>query len=193
MTFADKLKDALLKARARTTDESLTDEEWKRVVNETAAAHFKRRKPVTVLDQEKCREALARACGIIAIGQMTEAGWKPIRKALADIRRVFDGNDEALIAEINRRALAYRTKHPTWTLTASALAKYWANFGRLANEVDTAPPEPAGWLAWMWSNREGWVRFSDADREGIPVPPWARLRRDEQGFISEEMRKEGAL
>lgn len=193
MTFGHKLKDAMLKARARHPEGKLTDEDWIRIANETAAAHFKRRKPVDKLEAEKCREALARACGIIALAQMTEAGWRPIRKALTEIRKVFEGTDEQLILEIQRRAAAYRTRHPTWELTAPALAKYWANFGRLAKEVESAPPEPPGWVEFCREQFENWVRFVEEIRDGIPLPPWARLRRDEQVWITYAMRKAGKL
>lgn len=193
MTFADKLWDVLMKARARHPEQKLSEADWKKNVNETAAAHFKRRKPSAPLEQEKVREALARACGIIAIGQITEAGWIPIRRALSDIRKVFNGTDEELILEVQRRAAAYRTRHPTWDLTPSSLAKYWANFGRLAKEVESAPPEPVGWVAFCRENFVNWVRFVEEEREQIPLPPWARLRRDEQGWIIDAMKKEGKL
>lgn len=133
MTFADKLWDVLMKARARHPEQKLSEIDWKRNVNETAAAHFKRRKPQSVLERDKCVEALALATGTKNVEQITEPEFKTLRKALRDIRKVSGSlNDVELIAELGRRSALYRDRHPTWPLTPMSLTKYWSHFGRMA-------------------------------------------------------------
>lgn len=132
MTFADKLWDVLMKARARHPEQKLSEADWKRNVNETAAAHFKRRKPQSLLERDKCVEALALATGTKDVTQMTEPELRSHRKALRDIRKVSGSlNDAELIIEIARRAGLYRDRHPTWPLTPMSLTKYWSHFGRM--------------------------------------------------------------
>lgn len=58
--------------------------------------------------------------------QLTQPAAKTIGKALADIRRACPGLTPA---EIAKRATNYRLHMPDATLTASALAKWWAKVG----------------------------------------------------------------
>lgn len=172
MTFAHKLKDVMLKARARNPDGKMSDEQWLRLVNETAGAHFKRRKPQSVLERDKCVEALALATGTRDVAQITDPEQKVLRAALKSIRKVSTGDDIALIAEIQRRAVLFRDCHPTWPLTAMSLAKWWSHFGK---------PPPAGiaepdcnWYERISANFSGTEEYNVA---------WEKLTHGQRNMV----------
>lgn len=82
--------------------------------------------PSLTINAPRIRNELLDALAIIDgsdIRQITQNGWKPIAKALKDIKSVCP---DLTAEEINRRAAKYRIKWPTMSLTPLALAKYWA-------------------------------------------------------------------
>lgn len=193
MTFADKLHDAMMKARARDPEGKLSTDAWKKIANETAAAHFKRRKPQSAMERNRMLEALALATGSRDVSQVTPAGWRTVSKALRDIQSVNNSlSDEQLIAEIKRRAVSFKTRHPTWDLTPSSLAKWWGDFAPAAGVPDKIPAGPENWVGWLRENCEGWIRFTEESR-GYAVPEWDKLRADERATILDLMRKAGVI
>lgn len=70
-------------------------------------------------------DAIATACGH-NLGELTESGGGSIANAESQIRKA---SKDVAPEEIHRRAENFRRKHPTWSLTANSLAKYWAELG----------------------------------------------------------------
>jgi hypothetical protein len=89
-------------------------------------------------------DALAAGCGI-RCQELTRGGSRAIAVALADILAVSPDLTEG---EIASRIAKYRGKHPTWPLTAPAIAKNWASLGD-GDPTRTAKldiyQEPAEW------------------------------------------------
>jgi uncharacterized protein YdaU (DUF1376 family) len=111
-------------------------------------------------------DAVARVCGMVP-EQVTKSAGGEIGKALSEIKGVCEG---VSVAEIERRARAYRREWPLATLSPSALAKHWGRFGGgakkeggpgLGNEVMVSAPE--GWeLAMPELFGEDWREFYGA-------------------------------
>jgi hypothetical protein len=60
----------------------------------------------------------------------------------------------------------------------------------VGKEVTRAPlpnPGPAGWLEWARINLESWRRFAE-EQQGIPIPPWHLLSKEEQFAIQAQMK-----
>jgi hypothetical protein len=70
------------------------------------------------------------------LAQVTGSAWGRHAKALHEIRGVCP---DVSADEIRRRAENYRTLHPTWTITATALAKHWGSL----DSKSAAVPDPA--------------------------------------------------
>lgn len=77
--------------------------------------------------------------------QLPRAKAKQVAVALRDIREV---TPNLTVEDIRARAAEYKRKHPTWSLTVTALAKHWGNLGG-GGQTRAAKrdiyQEPPGW------------------------------------------------
>lgn len=120
----------------------------------------RRRKPkgVKIPQVNPLFDALALATGTKDLREVTRNAGKMIGVALRDIAEVTLDLEPA---EIYRRAAAYKSRHPTWDLTATALAKHWGEFGR-GEQTRSARTDPYqipkfDWLAIMRARYPGAV------------------------------------
>lgn len=93
-------------------------------------------------------DALASACGMNLM-EITKAAARSVGVALADIRNV---TPELTVAEIKARIAKYQRLHPTWALTAPAIAKNWAGLGDRGEDLTRTAKfdvyqEPPDWKA----------------------------------------------
>lgn len=151
-TFGEKCFDALVKARADNGG-SLHKAEWIKVVNDLVATESVFRKKPKAAKGEKPRnelfDALALATGTRDLTKLTRAGARAVAVALADIKEV---SSDLTTQEIFRCAELYKQLHPTWVLTAPALAKNWGSLARSAEGANPFKPQnagPAGWLTLL--------------------------------------------
>lgn len=93
-----------------------------------------------------------------ALDQVTKSAWGAITRAAADIKAVTaDLTPEARAEEIRRRAANYRRHFPNASLTATALAKWWAKCatnpagkaGTKPDALTTHPNDPAAATAFQ--------------------------------------------
>lgn len=82
-------------------------------------------KAKTTRKRDPIFDALAVACGH-NLGELTDSGTGSIVKAVSQIRKA---SPDVTPEEIDRRVENYRRKHPSWGLTAPAIAKHWAELG----------------------------------------------------------------
>ncbi len=151
MTFAQKLREALTKAKAAAPAGTWNAEAWDACVNATAHAEgiSRKKKPKGAgRARNPLFDALALATGTRDLTMISRNGAKAIGVALADIMEVAPN---LTVEEINRVVSAYRARHPTWPCTAPAVAKHWGEFsGKMTRSGLNDPyQEPKGWREWM--------------------------------------------
>ena len=140
--------------------------------------------------QERARnelfDGLARVCGVRA-DEVTKALGGEIGTALRDIKGVCA---EVTVAEIERRAAAYRREWPNATLSPSALAKHWGRFGAGQKKGGGAGfvNLPAEERVEVRDTRApvGWQRAT-VGLYGVEIP-WAMLGEGQQAEVREWLR-----
>ena len=84
-----------------------------------------------------------------------------------------------------------RNQTPPVVATRKRLTNWLNRADRVVGkEVSKAPlpfPGPVGWMEWARINLPDWRRFQE-ENEGIAVPPWHLLSKDEQFAISSQMK-----
>ena len=116
---------------------------------------------------DDCFNSLCRIDGADP-AQLTPSHGRRIAVALAELRRAMPA---VTPQEIERRAERYRSKNPTWRLTAQALAKHWASLGPavVAASPMAVTTEPPRWRERLESDFPGnsfnkdnrsWQRFA---------------------------------
>lgn len=135
-TFAEKAFEALKAFRA-SHGGAVTRAEWIKVVDDLVATEgvFRKKRPSSRAPKvgkprNPLFDALAVVHGVRDLSKLTRNGARCVGVALADILEV---SPDLTVAEIERCAALYRQRHPTWPLTAPALAKNWAEFARSAS------------------------------------------------------------
>lgn len=118
-----------------------------KVINDERAALVKAHagnKPVPKVARDAIFDAIVTAVGLTP-GDLTKSRCRTIATVVKELLEV-DRNVSA--NEVLRRARAYKTKHPTWPITETALAKHWAEFGS-GGQTNAAKRdiycEPPGW------------------------------------------------
>ncbi len=121
-----RLYDRLNQARANNGG-FLSKDEWLRIVSLQFEAELSANRPrrIVKVTRNALFDALASGCGY-ALDQVTRNAARACAVALADILAVSPDLSEA---EIQRRIVKYRAKHPDWPVTPPAIAKNWASLG----------------------------------------------------------------
>lgn len=135
-SLAEELYD-LLAAKAHFKGERLTKAEWL----EVASPFLKQKKAVAAQNRNELFDAFAAATGTIDLAQLTRPMKSAIAIALNAIREVCPN---VTPEEISARARRYRSKYPTWPLTAPSLAKHWSSLAT-PGSITSALDEPTGW------------------------------------------------
>lgn len=131
LPYEERLFSTLAAARSQQGSlGSLKKEAWLQIVRDFHHAETiakKRRPKGAPRARNPLWDALALSTGSKHLDQITRQMAKGIGVALADILAVTADCD---VEEIERRAAVYKRRHPTWTISAQALAKHWGEFGR---------------------------------------------------------------
>jgi len=131
-TFGDICFEAAAAEKLR-LKRSLTVEEWKEVINQCAhRENIRRMRKKTTAPAKPAQrprnvvfDTLAELEGVN--GEVTDMQAGKIGKCAAQIRKAMKGFDDADIAdEIRARAARYRSRHPQWTYSCTALCSHWA-------------------------------------------------------------------
>lgn len=136
MTYGKKLWDALREDAAR-LGRKCTEAEF--VAKADALLHdeklaSKKKPKGTPRERNLLWDALALATGQRNLTEISRSAGKLIGTSLADIK---EASADVTAEEIHRRAAAYKRRHPTWTLSAPALAKHWGEFSQFSEEERT--------------------------------------------------------
>jgi hypothetical protein len=177
MTAAEKVFNALATARNELRPgEPLTKAIWLDVageaidliVKDALAAALPAPRPRAKTGEPRPRnllfDALAASCGWNP-QKMTRVASKVVAVALAEIR---EADPEVTPEQIAQNARTYRSRHPTWPLTPTALSKNWAEFTGNAPPPGLPSAEPQDW-------RARWAEVTDPDH--------AYLRIDDARYI----------
>lgn len=152
MTPGEKLFNVLANKRTQSGG-VLNKEQWIAAANEfmTTEGVMRKKKPAAApRARNQLWDALALSTGQRNLSEVGRVAGKAVGVALADIKEV---SPDVTPDEIYRRAGLYKSRHPTWTLSAPALAKHWAEFSLLSEEDRTRAArndvyqEPKEWNA----------------------------------------------
>jgi hypothetical protein len=94
--------------------------------------------------KERPRNEYLDALAVIESGTtdgLTPSAWSRHAKVLKELK---DACPDVTVAEIQKRATAYRRLHPTWTLTSTALAAHWGSLNGAAASVSGKNVWPRG-------------------------------------------------
>ena len=149
-TYGHRIFEFFKTARANLGGK-MTEEQWIRTANafHEIEHQAKKKKPKgAARERNPLFDALALATGQRNLAEIGRVAGKAIGVALADI---LQSSPDLTSDEVYRRAKAYRTRHPTWTLSVPALAKHWAEFSLKSDEEKTRAArddvyqQPAEW------------------------------------------------
>ena len=165
--FGVFLRACFLDYKQHLADDKISERLWIEKVEEWHTAWHNFRKPA----KRKKRGAL-----------LTDEEWVASLKADPFLQGV------AVDTEIAKCQFHFRNMPHPVEPSRKRILNWLKNADRVV--VQKAPPpaslEPAGWLAWMRTNRPDWRRFTE-ERSGFPVPAWERLPTGEQELIRQQM------
>lgn len=182
MTYGKKLWDALREDSAR-LGRKCTEAEF--VAKADALLHdeklaSKKKPKGTPRERNLLWDELALSTGQRNLTEISRSAGRLIGTALADIKEALP---DVTPEEIRRRADLYKRRHPTWTISAPALAKHWGEFSQFSEEErtraakDDVYQEPAGWViiaanlygqhAAVQMSAKGWLEIGTDYRRAI--------------------------
>lgn len=136
MTYGKKLWDGLREDSAR-LGRKCTEAEF--VAKADALLHdeklaSKKKPKGTPRERNLLWDALALSTGQRNLTEISRSAGRLIGTALADIK---EASPDVTPEEIRRRADLYKRRHPTWTISAPALAKHWGEYSQFSEEERT--------------------------------------------------------
>ena len=125
-SFGQKCMRVLAEKRKETLTAKLTPEECAAIIDKLFTEAKRRKKklpgePKTPRPRNPLVDGLMAACNEDPLNA-TRPALRAAGTAIAEIKAV---SPDVTVEEISRRARLYRQKHPLWTLTPTALGKWW--------------------------------------------------------------------
>jgi hypothetical protein len=126
-------------------------------------------------------DTLAECTGTRSLKEMSRAMLRTVGVALADIMAV---TPDVTPDEIRRRARALNYAHPTWSLTATTLAKYWGDYSPTREQTRTGALDP-----YQEPPAAEWHAAAEVLYPGSEIPkrPWLDVPIDLRGSLIKQI------